>query len=93
MYSTARPLQFKLSLINIGSWSNQIGSWQWYIHGSGKTSEYLGLSPDFKNPADTSDAQGVRITIVCHSLLCGGKRTNNKKGWNLLLEWTEHGAL
>ncbi|KAH2114291.1 hypothetical protein KXW75_005444 [Aspergillus fumigatus] len=45
------------------SWSNQVGSWQWYIHGSGKTSEYLGLSPDFKNPADTSDAQGVRITI------------------------------
>ncbi|PKX95176.1 glycoside hydrolase family 131 protein [Aspergillus novofumigatus IBT 16806] len=45
------------------SWSNQIGAWQWYIHGSGKTSEYLGLSPDFKNPADTSDAQGVRITI------------------------------
>ncbi|GFF54194.1 hypothetical protein IFM46972_09964 [Aspergillus udagawae] len=45
------------------SWSNQIEPWQWYIHGSGKTTEYLGLSPDFKNPADTSDAQGVRITI------------------------------
>ncbi|RHZ63546.1 hypothetical protein CDV55_103486 [Aspergillus turcosus] len=45
------------------SWSNQIEPWQWYIHGSGKTTEYLGLSPDYKNPADTSDAQGLRITI------------------------------
>ncbi|RHZ43788.1 glycoside hydrolase family 131 protein [Aspergillus thermomutatus] len=50
------------------SWSNQIEPWQWYIHGSGKTSEYLGLSSDFKNPADTSDAQGVRITIDGTSL-------------------------
>ncbi|RAL08806.1 glycoside hydrolase family 131 protein [Aspergillus homomorphus CBS 101889] len=45
------------------SWSNQIEPWQWYIHGTGKTSDYLGLSTDFKNPADTSDAQGVRISI------------------------------
>jgi len=45
------------------SWSNQIAPWQWYIHGSGATSEYLGLSPSFKNPADTSDAQGLRTTI------------------------------
>ncbi|KAB8075870.1 hypothetical protein BDV29DRAFT_200624 [Aspergillus leporis] len=44
------------------SWSNQIGAWQWYIHGDGKTSEYLGLSSGFKNPA-ASDAQGLRITI------------------------------
>ncbi|KAF7597137.1 hypothetical protein BBP40_009475 [Aspergillus hancockii] len=44
------------------SWSNQIGAWQWYIHGDGKTSEYLGLSSEFKNPA-ASDAQGLRITI------------------------------
>ncbi|PIG83068.1 hypothetical protein AARAC_001241 [Aspergillus arachidicola] len=44
------------------SWSNQVGAWQWYIHGSGKTSEYLGVSPEFKNPA-AADAQGLRITI------------------------------
>ncbi|KAK6819125.1 hypothetical protein RU639_008313 [Aspergillus parasiticus] len=44
------------------SWSNQVGAWQWYIHGSGKTSEYLGISPKFKNPA-AADAQGLRITI------------------------------
>ncbi|KAJ5354376.1 uncharacterized protein N7496_012809 [Penicillium cataractarum] len=45
------------------SWSNQIAPWQWYIHGTGNTSEYLGLSSDFKNPADTSDSQGIRISI------------------------------
>ncbi|KAJ5125039.1 uncharacterized protein N7515_008864 [Penicillium bovifimosum] len=45
------------------SWSNQVGAWQWYIHGSGSTEDYLELSPDYKNPADTSDAQGIRITI------------------------------
>lgn len=47
-----------------GSWSNQVGAWQWYIHGKASTDKYLGLSPDHKNPADTSDAQGIRITIV-----------------------------
>ncbi|KAJ5953034.1 uncharacterized protein N7479_011447 [Penicillium vulpinum] len=45
------------------SWSNQIGAWQWYIHGPASTEEYLGLSPDHKNPADSSDSQGIRITI------------------------------
>ncbi|KAF9484113.1 hypothetical protein BDN70DRAFT_197146 [Pholiota conissans] len=45
------------------SWSNQIAPWQWYIHGSGATSTYLGLSSSFKNPADTTDAQGLRTTI------------------------------
>lgn len=52
--------------IRKGSWSNQVGAWQWYIHGNASTDKYLGLSPDHKNPADTSDAQGVRITIVGH---------------------------
>ncbi|KUM57247.1 hypothetical protein ACN42_g9941 [Penicillium freii] len=49
--------------INKWSWSNQVGAWQWYIHGNASTDKYLGLSPDHKNPADTSDAQGIRITI------------------------------
>ncbi|PWY77406.1 hypothetical protein BO70DRAFT_363336 [Aspergillus heteromorphus CBS 117.55] len=44
------------------SWSNQIEPWQWYIHGTANTSEYLGLSSSFKNPA-ASDAQGLRTTI------------------------------
>ncbi|OJJ45230.1 hypothetical protein ASPZODRAFT_99088 [Penicilliopsis zonata CBS 506.65] len=47
---------------DLWSWSNEIEPWQWYIHGTGNTSEYLGLSADYKNPA-ASDAQGLRITI------------------------------
>jgi hypothetical protein len=48
---------------DLWSWSNEIAPWQWYIHGSSATSEYLGVSPSFKNPADTTDAQGLRTTI------------------------------
>ncbi|PLB51555.1 hypothetical protein P170DRAFT_351023 [Aspergillus steynii IBT 23096] len=44
------------------SWSNQVGAYQWYIHGDGKTSEYLELSSDLKNPA-ASDAKGLRTSI------------------------------
>lgn len=49
-----------------GSWSNQIEPYQWYIHGSGATTDYLALSPEYKNPADKADAKGIRISIVCH---------------------------
>lgn len=59
----SQHLSTSTSLTVLGSWSNQVGAWQWYIHGSGKTSEYLGISPEFKNPA-AADAQGLRITIV-----------------------------
>ncbi|KAI1631639.1 hypothetical protein F4809DRAFT_631533 [Biscogniauxia mediterranea] len=45
------------------SWSNQVGPYQWYIHGSGATTDYVNLSSDFKNPADTSSNQGVKITL------------------------------
>ncbi|KAF8960939.1 hypothetical protein BDZ97DRAFT_1665236 [Flammula alnicola] len=45
------------------SWSNQIQPWQWYIHGSSPTANYLGVSASFKNPADTTDAQGLKTTI------------------------------
>lgn len=50
--------------MELGSWSNQIQPYQWYIHGDGKTSRYLGLSADFKNPA-SDDGKGMRISIVC----------------------------
>ncbi|KAI1502185.1 hypothetical protein F5X99DRAFT_169606 [Biscogniauxia marginata] len=45
------------------SWSNQVGSYQWYIHGSGETTDYVNLSTDFRNPADTGSNQGVKITL------------------------------
>jgi hypothetical protein len=45
------------------SWSNQIPPYQWYIHGSGATSKYLDVQTSYKNPADTSDAKGLKTTI------------------------------
>lgn len=45
------------------SWSNQVGPYQWYIKGSSPTTDYVNLSEEFKNPADTSSAQGVKITL------------------------------
>ncbi|PLB38857.1 glycoside hydrolase family 131 protein [Aspergillus candidus] len=44
------------------SWSNQVGAYQWYIHGSEKTNHYLEVSPDLKNPA-SKDGKGIRMTI------------------------------
>ncbi|KAI0036450.1 hypothetical protein K488DRAFT_14634, partial [Vararia minispora EC-137] len=44
------------------SWANEVGNYQWYIHGSGLTSEYLALDPSYKNPA-SSETHGLRVTI------------------------------
>ncbi|KAG8935101.1 hypothetical protein FRC02_008673 [Tulasnella sp. 418] len=45
------------------SWSNQVGPYQWYIHGSSATSNYLALSPSYKNPAITRESKGLKLTI------------------------------
>ena len=45
------------------SWSNQVGPYQYYIHGSGAVSEYVKLSPKYKNPADSASKQGIQVTI------------------------------
>ncbi|KAG6907872.1 hypothetical protein DXG01_007036 [Tephrocybe rancida] len=45
------------------SWSNQVGEYQWYIHGSAATSHYLALAPSYKNPADTAETNGLKLTI------------------------------
>lgn len=46
-----------------GSWGNQVGPYQYYIHGKGEVNKYVNLSPSFKNPADTTSKQGAKITI------------------------------
>lgn len=30
------------------SWSNEVGEYQWYIHGSEATASYLALDPSYK---------------------------------------------
>lgn len=50
--------------LNNWSWSNQVGPYQYYIHGSGSVTEYVNLSPSYKNPADTVSKQGAKITLT-----------------------------
>ncbi|KAG9239539.1 carbohydrate-binding module family 1 protein [Amylocarpus encephaloides] len=49
--------------LNTWSWSNQVGPYQYYIHGSGSVSKYVNLSPDYKNPADGGSKQGAKFTL------------------------------
>ncbi|TDZ36049.1 hypothetical protein C8035_v009026 [Colletotrichum spinosum] len=46
------------------SFANAVGPYQYYIHGSGKTTEYVNLGEDFKNPADTGSKQGAKISLT-----------------------------
>ncbi|KAF9533167.1 hypothetical protein CPB83DRAFT_867135 [Crepidotus variabilis] len=45
------------------SWANQVGPYQWYIHGSQATSHYLALDTSYKNPAISSESHGLKMTI------------------------------
>jgi len=49
--------------LNTWSWSNQVGPYQYYIHGSGSVDRYISLSPDYKNPNDTGSKQGAKFTL------------------------------
>jgi hypothetical protein len=49
--------------LNKWSFSSPVGSYQYYIHGSGTVDKYVNLDPSFKNPADAASKQGVKITL------------------------------
>ncbi|XP_014553878.1 glycoside hydrolase family 131 protein [Bipolaris victoriae FI3] len=53
------------SSTDLSKWSfaNPVGSYQYYIHGSGPVTDYVNLDPSFKNPADKASKQGAKITI------------------------------
>ncbi|KAL5348147.1 hypothetical protein ACLOAV_006627 [Pseudogymnoascus australis] len=46
------------------SWGNQVGPYQYYIHGSGSVSEYVNLDASYKNPADGGSKQGAKISLT-----------------------------
>jgi len=50
------------SFLDKWSWSSQVGPYQYYIHGSGSTKDYVNMDTSYKNPADTGSKQGIRIT-------------------------------
>jgi len=45
------------------SWSDQVGPYQYYIHGSSNVTSYVNLSPSYKNPADSGSTKGAKITL------------------------------
>ncbi|KAI0010291.1 hypothetical protein F4779DRAFT_578287 [Xylariaceae sp. FL0662B] len=49
--------------LNDWSWSNQVGPYQYYIHGSGAVGSYINFSPEYKNPADAVSKQGAKFTL------------------------------
>ncbi|KAI0532119.1 hypothetical protein GGR58DRAFT_198728 [Xylaria digitata] len=49
--------------LNKWSWANQVGPYQYYIHGNSEVTDYVNLSSDYKNLADTGSTQGVKITL------------------------------
>ena len=51
------------AFLNNWSWSNPVGPYQYYIHGSGSVSEYVKLASKYKNPADSGSKRGIQITI------------------------------
>ncbi|KAH7305973.1 hypothetical protein B0I35DRAFT_110895 [Stachybotrys elegans] len=50
--------------LNKWSWGNQVGPYQWYIHGNGPVDEYVELSSSYKNPADSGSSQGIKVTLT-----------------------------
>ncbi|THV53787.1 hypothetical protein BGAL_0042g00340 [Botrytis galanthina] len=45
------------------SWSNAVGDYQNYIHGTGNITSYVALDSTYKNPADSGSALGAKITL------------------------------
>ncbi|TGO78763.1 hypothetical protein BELL_0055g00260 [Botrytis elliptica] len=45
------------------SWSNAVGDYQNYIHGTGNITNYVALDSTYKNPADSGSALGAKITL------------------------------
>lgn len=41
----------------------EVGAYQWYIHGTGPTTDYVNLATSYKNPADDLSKQGAKLTI------------------------------
>lgn len=46
------------------SWSNQAGEYQWYIFGTGSTTDYLAFDASDANPDDSSSTKGAKITLT-----------------------------
>ncbi|KAB8295317.1 hypothetical protein EYC80_007220 [Monilinia laxa] len=52
-----------MSELQAWSWSNQVGDYQNYIHGSSNITDYVAFDSSYKNPADSGSALGAKITL------------------------------
>ncbi|EKD18697.1 uncharacterized protein L3040_002124 [Drepanopeziza brunnea f. sp. 'multigermtubi'] len=52
-----------VAAIGAWSWSNQVGPYQYYIHGPSPIDSYVNLDAANKNPADTGSTKGVKLTL------------------------------
>lgn len=62
LYESSTFMRWPYSNSMKGSWSNQAGPYQYYIHGNGAISKYLSTSASYKNPA-AKDDMGLKLTI------------------------------
>lgn len=49
------------------SWSNQVGEYQWYIYGTGNTSDYVAFDSTYANPDDGSSTKGAKVSLTSTS--------------------------
>ncbi|CAD6444731.1 31534587-2252-4c14-a076-203e52adcf4c [Sclerotinia trifoliorum] len=52
-----------MSDLEAWSWSNAVGDYQNYIHGTSNFTNYIALDSTFKNPADSGSSLGAKITL------------------------------
>ncbi|KAG8924135.1 hypothetical protein FRC01_011892 [Tulasnella sp. 417] len=48
---------------NNWSWANQVGEYQYYIHGSGPVTQYLDVSTSYANPGISGESKGLKLSI------------------------------
>ncbi|TKA45551.1 hypothetical protein B0A54_04090 [Friedmanniomyces endolithicus] len=51
------------AFLNDWSFSNTVGQYQYYIHGTGPVTDYVNLGTAYKNPADSGSVRGIQVTI------------------------------
>ncbi|KAG8913021.1 hypothetical protein FRC00_003225, partial [Tulasnella sp. 408] len=48
---------------NNWSWANQVGEYQYYIHGSGPVTQYLDVSTSYAHPGIPGESKGLKLSI------------------------------
>lgn len=51
------------SILSTWSWSNPVGPYQTYIHGTNPLDTYIALSPTYRNPSTNTTLRGLQLTI------------------------------